>query len=51
MVLFALPMPAVVLDASNRFTFANGAAEQFFKLSAPPAYPFGSGAKSVVAAS
>lgn len=34
MVLAALPVPAVVLNAENRFTFANSAAEQFFKLSA-----------------
>ena len=29
----ALPVPAVVLNAEDRFTFVNGAAEQFFKLS------------------
>jgi len=34
MVLAALPVPAVVLNAEDRFTFANGAAEQFFRLSA-----------------
>ena len=34
MVLAALPVPAVVLNAEDRFTFVNGAAEQFFKLSA-----------------
>jgi two-component system nitrogen regulation sensor histidine kinase GlnL len=34
MVLAALPVPAVVLNAEDRFTFANGAAEQFFGLSA-----------------
>ena len=33
-VLAALPVPAVVLNAEDRFTFVNGAAEQFFKLSA-----------------
>ena len=33
MVLAALPVPAVVVNAENRFTFANGAAEQFFKFS------------------
>ena len=33
-VLAALPVPVVVLDISDRFTFANSAAEQFFKLSA-----------------
>ena len=34
MVLAALPVPAVVLNDEDRFTFANGAAEQFFRLSA-----------------
>jgi two-component system nitrogen regulation sensor histidine kinase GlnL len=34
MVLAALPVPAVVLNTEDRFTFVNGAAEQFFKLSA-----------------
>ena len=33
--LSALPMPAVVLDAENRFRFANPAAELFFQLSFP----------------
>jgi two-component system nitrogen regulation sensor histidine kinase GlnL len=33
-VLSALPMPAVVLDAEDRFRFANPAAELFFQLSA-----------------
>ncbi|MCW8085383.1 two-component system sensor histidine kinase NtrB [Sabulicella glaciei] len=32
-VLSALPLPAVVLDAEDRFRFANPAAEQFFQLS------------------
>ncbi|EFH10566.1 two-component system sensor histidine kinase NtrB [Teichococcus cervicalis] len=32
--LAALPVPVVVLDAENRFRFANPAAEQFFQLSA-----------------
>lgn len=32
-VLAALPLPAVVLDAENRFRFANPAAEIFFQLS------------------
>ena len=31
----ALPMPAVVLDAENRFRYANPAAELFFQLSFP----------------
>ena len=30
----ALPVPLVVFDAENRFTFANHAAEQFFGVSA-----------------
>ena len=34
-VLAALPVAAVVLDASDRFQFANPAAELFFRLSAP----------------
>jgi two-component system nitrogen regulation sensor histidine kinase GlnL len=33
--LSALPMPAVVLDAENRFRYANPAAELFFQLSFP----------------
>lgn len=33
-ILSALPLPAVVLDAENRFRFANNAAELFFQLSA-----------------
>jgi two-component system nitrogen regulation sensor histidine kinase GlnL len=33
MVLSAMPMPAVVLDAENRFRYANPAAELFFQLS------------------
>lgn len=32
-ILAALPMPAVVLDAENRFRYANPAAELFFQLS------------------
>jgi two-component system nitrogen regulation sensor histidine kinase GlnL len=32
-ILAALPLPAVVLDAENRFRFANPAAELFFQLS------------------
>ncbi|MCK8783746.1 ATP-binding protein [Roseomonas sp. NAR14] len=32
-ILGALPVPTVVLDAGNRFCFANSAAEQFFQLS------------------
>ena len=32
-VLSALPLPAVVLDAEDRFRYANTAAEQFFQLS------------------
>ena len=33
--LSALPMPAVVLDAENRFRYVNPAAELFFQLSFP----------------
>jgi two-component system nitrogen regulation sensor histidine kinase GlnL len=33
-ILGAVPLPVVVLDAENRFRFANPAAEQFFQLSA-----------------
>jgi two-component system nitrogen regulation sensor histidine kinase GlnL len=34
-ILSALPLPAVVLDADNRFRYANNAAELFFQLSFP----------------
>jgi two-component system, NtrC family, nitrogen regulation sensor histidine kinase GlnL len=34
-ILSALPMPAIVLDAQNRFRYANPAAELFFQLSFP----------------
>ncbi|MCB4821670.1 two-component system sensor histidine kinase NtrB [Roseicella aerolata] len=34
-ILSALPMPAVVLDAENRFRYVNPAAELFFQLSFP----------------
>lgn len=33
-ILSAIPMPVVVLDAENRFVAINGAAEQFFQVSA-----------------